>query len=82
MLNQSNPFNSTATISYTIPTDGQVIIKLYDILGREMKTLLNEYSEAGEFRFSFEASDLSSGIYLLQLQMNNHYVNQKIILMK
>ena len=51
-------------------------------LAREVKILFNKYSEAGEFRFSFDVSDLSSGIYLLQLQMDNHYVNQKIIPMK
>ncbi|MBK9331425.1 MAG: hypothetical protein IPM96_03220 [Ignavibacteria bacterium] len=56
--NYPNPFNPVTTINYDLPADGIVMIKVYDILGREMKTLINEMKNAGYYKLTFNASDL------------------------
>ena len=72
-LNQNypNPFNPKTKISYTIPTPGKVILKIYDLLGQEIETLVNKYQKAGSFQVTFKAENYSSGIYLYKLQLGN-----------
>ena len=64
--NFPNPFNPSATIKYTLPGESLVRIKIYDVLGREIKTLVDRKESSGKHAINFEASDLSSGIYLYQ----------------
>ena len=58
-----NPFNPTTIINYTLPDNEKVIIKVYDILGREVKELINEQKTAGTYSVEFDGSKLSSGVY-------------------
>ncbi len=72
-LNQNypNPFNPSTTIRYTIPSDGFVKLSVYNTIGEEVRTLINEFKEAGSYDENFEAADLSSGIYFYKLQAGN-----------
>jgi hypothetical protein len=83
-LNQNypNPFNPSTIINYQIPEQGFVTIKVYDILGKEIKTLVNENKPVGSYNIRFNASDLSSGIYIYQIRVNNFVQSRKMMLMK
>ncbi len=74
LQNYPNPFNSSTVIKYSVPYQSKVIIKIYDILGREVKTIFSEEKPKGEYTARFDASDeeseLSSGIYLCRLTIN------------
>jgi parallel beta-helix repeat protein len=80
--NYPNPFNPTTTIRYGLPKDGFVTLKVYDILGREVATLVNEYEAAGSYIVTFNAGNLASGIYIYQLKSGGFVANKKLILMK
>ena len=80
--NYPNPFNPNTTISYAIPENGFVSIKIYDLLGNEVKTLVNGYKEAGMHSINFEGGRLASGIYFYRMQAGNFVKTKKFILMK
>jgi len=80
--NYPNPFNPTTTISYQIPERSYVTIKVYDILGREIKTLVNENKEAGYYETEFDGKELVSGIYIYRLMAKNYNENKKMLLIK
>lgn len=81
--NYPNPFNPTTTITFTLADDGLTILKIYDILGREVETLVNEELKAGQvYRVDFNGSNLSSGIYFYKLESNRQSVIKKFLLMK
>jgi len=80
--NYPNPFNPTTTISYQIPADNLVTLKIYDILGTEIATLVNENKSAGKHEVKFDASNLPSGIYLYKISAGNFVQTKKMILMK
>jgi subtilisin family serine protease len=83
-LNQNypNPFNPITTISYSIPDDGFVSLKIFDVLGNEVKILVNEIQTAGNRRIVFDASELSSGVYYFQLVSGDFSSTRKLILLK
>jgi eukaryotic-like serine/threonine-protein kinase len=83
-LNQNypNPFNPETIISYQLPVTSMVNVKIYDMLGNEMATLINEEQNAGEYQVKFDGTDLSSGIYLYRIQTNNYTETNKMILMR
>jgi hypothetical protein len=83
-LNQNypNPFNPTTLIKYQIPESGFVSLKVYDILGNEVETLVNETENAGSYEIKFNGSDLSSGIYFYQLRTKNYTATKKFMLLK
>jgi len=83
-LNQNypNPFNPSTVIEYQLPKDGFVTLKLYDILGREVSTLVNGFRAQGKYSVSFNASKLASGIYFYQLKSNGFSSIKKMILTK
>lgn len=83
-LNQNypNPFNPSTKIKFQIPNSGLVTLKVYDILGNEMATLVNEQKSAGVYEINFNASALSSGIYFYKLQAGNFIETRKMILLK
>lgn len=83
-LNQNfpNPFNPTTHIKYSIPFDELVRIKIFDILGREVKTIINENKIAGEYIVYFDGSSLASGIYFYKLETNNFICIKKMLLIK
>ncbi|KAF0158779.1 MAG: hypothetical protein FD188_2443 [Ignavibacteria bacterium] len=83
-LNQNfpNPFNPSTTITYSIPSGGFVTIKIYDILGNEILTLVNEEQNAGNYSVLFDASGLASGMYLYKLSLGNFEQAKKFVLLK
>ena len=83
-LNQNypNPFNPTTTISFSIPQSQNVELKVFDLLGNEMATLLNEYKEAGEHKVELDGSDLTSGIYFYRLKAGEFVQTKKLVLAK
>ena len=80
--NYPNPFNPSTTIAYSIPGNEIVTMKVFDVLGKEAATLVNERKVAGEYSISFNAQDLPSGIYFYQLRSGNFVETKKMILMK
>ena len=67
LQNYPNPFNPTTTISYKLPVDSYVQLKLFDVLGREVVTLVDQMKKAGEYRTQFNASSLPSGVYFARI---------------
>ncbi|MEG8947935.1 T9SS type A sorting domain-containing protein [Rosettibacter firmus] len=67
-----NPFNPSATISYELPTDGFVRLSIFDVLGREVETLVNEVKPAGFYDVTFDASNLPSGIYFARIYVTSN----------
>jgi hypothetical protein len=82
LQNYPNPFNPITTINYQIPENGLVILRIYDILGNEVRTLVNENKVAGRYEVNFDASSLASGVYLYTLKVNDYADVKKMILMK
>ena len=80
--NYPNPFNPSTTIKYSIPQGINVTLRVYDILGNEIATLIDEYKPAGNFEIEFDASSLSSGIYFYQLRAENYTSTKKMLLIK
>lgn len=80
--NFPNPFNPTTTIDYQIPKNGFVTLKLYDILGKEIATLVNEQKNQGRYTVNFDASKLSSGVYIYQIRANDFVNSKKMMLVK
>ncbi|HEY6906383.1 MAG TPA: T9SS type A sorting domain-containing protein, partial [Ignavibacteriaceae bacterium] len=77
-----NPFNPSANIIYTMPERSNVEIRLYDMLGREVKYLYHGESDAGSHKLILNGSGLASGIYLVRLETGNYFKTQKVILLK
>ncbi len=80
--NYPNPFNPTTQINYSIKEAGLVQIKTFDILGKEVATLVNENKEAGNYRIDFNAAELPSGVYIYQLSTPGFTKARKMILAK
>jgi hypothetical protein len=80
--NYPNPFNPSTVISYQLPVIGFVTLKVYDILGREIATLVNEEKPAGEYEVEFDGSALTSGIYFYQLKAGSYVETRKMVLLK
>jgi hypothetical protein len=80
--NYPNPFNPTTKIRFNVANDGLISIKLYNLLGQEVKILLNEFKEKGIYEVDFDASSLSSGIYFYRLQAGNYTAVKKLQLLK
>jgi hypothetical protein len=82
LANYPNPFNPSTVISYSLPVTGSVSLKVYDVVGREVATLVNETKNAGSYTVIFEASKLSSGVYFSRLENNGSAQIKKLVLMK
>ena len=80
--NYPNPFNPTTVISYQLPVASNVKIAVFDILGREVASLVNEREEAGSHEVRFDGSDLASGVYLYRLEAGSFVQTKKLILLK
>jgi Arylsulfotransferase (ASST)/Secretion system C-terminal sorting domain/Bacterial Ig-like domain len=80
--NYPNPFNPSTRIQYSIPQTSYVMLKVYDILGREVETLVNEQKPAGNYNFSFDGTSLASGIYFYKIQAGSYSSVKKMILLK
>ncbi len=80
--NYPNPFNPSTTISYKLSSDGNVSLKIYDVLGNQVATLITGYQNAGSYKINFDASTLASGIYFYKLQTSSFIQVKKMMLLK
>lgn len=80
--NYPNPFNPSTKIEYQLPVNGKVVLKVFDILGREVTTLVNEIQQAGFKEVEFNAKNLSSGIYIYRIQSADFTKTLKMQLVK
>jgi hypothetical protein len=80
--NYPNPFNPSTIIQYNLPNPGIVSLKIFDVLGREVITLVNEEQKAGVYKVSFDASKLSSGVYFYRIQSGSFVSTKKMMLLK
>ena len=80
--NFPNPFNPTTMLTYRVPVLGHVILKVYDVLGRNVKTLVDERRTPGSYSVTFDASDLPSGVYFCRLQAGAFNETRKLTVLK
>jgi len=80
--NYPNPFNPSTTITFSIPKESNVTLKIFNLLGQEVKTLLNQNEHPGIYTISFDAHGLSSGVYFYCIQAGNYYQVKKMLLLK
>jgi hypothetical protein len=81
--NYPNPFNPTTTMEFTLPSNGRAALKIFDVLGREVATLFDGLTNAGEYHeVRFDASRFSSGIYFARLEFNGKHLVRKMLLLK
>jgi hypothetical protein len=80
--NYPNPFNPTTTIRYELPQAAKVTLKVYDVLGREIVTLVDQAKEAGVYEVKFDGSNLPSGIYLYRMEAGPTVSTKKLVLLK
>ena len=80
--NYPNPFNPTTEIRYQIPATSYVTLKIYDILGREVSTLVNEVKQPGTYAVQWQANEVSSGIYFYQLRAPGQIATRKMVVTK
>ncbi|MGB8317163.1 MAG: T9SS type A sorting domain-containing protein, partial [Ignavibacteriaceae bacterium] len=82
LQNYPNPFNPTTNIKFRIAEIGLVTLKVFDILGREVATLIDEEKPAGQYTINFNAAELASGVYFYQLKAGNFLRTKKLLLLK
>jgi subtilisin-like proprotein convertase family protein len=80
--NYPNPFNPVTNIKFDLPKDVHTKIVVYDILGREVRTILNEFSKAGSHQIEFNAAELASGIYFYRIEAGDYVDTKKLMLLK
>lgn len=80
--NYPNPFNPTTTIKFDIPNSGNVSLKIYDLLGREVAALIDGFRNAGKYEASFNGNNISSGVYFYKLKFNGFEQTKKFMLVK
>ena len=77
-----NPFNPVTHIPYNVNLGQNINISIFDLNGKKIKSLINKFHQPGKYKLSFNAKELSSGIYFISFQNNNHFQSQKIVLTK
>ena len=82
LTNYPNPFNPTTIIQYNVLSFGKVVLKVYDLLGREVATLVDKQQNAGQYSVFFNASRLSSGVYFYKIQAGSYTETKKMMLIK
>lgn len=80
--NYPNPFNPNTKIYFSIPKSGQIFLNVYDMLGREVKTLINEKLSAGEYEIDFNGTNIPSGVYYYSLKSEDYIKVKKMVLIK
>src|SRR5205085_12286756 len=76
--NYPNPFNPLTTIKYSLPKDLKVTIKIYDLLGREVNTLVNDFKKAGYYEVKFDGSNFASGVYFYRIEAGDFVQSKKM----
>jgi C1A family cysteine protease len=82
LRNYPNPFNPSTVINYNLPSASDVQLTVFDIMGKEIRTLVNRHQQAGEYKVTFDASNLANGVYFYKLSADNITQVRKMILMK
>jgi hypothetical protein len=82
LQNYPNPFNPTTTFRYTLPEDTHVSLRIFDFLGREVTTLVNQYKKAGRYEIQFDASSLASGVYLYKIRAGAFTDMKRMLVLK
>ena len=80
--NYPNPFNPITNIKFQIVERGSVTLKIYDILGNEVTTIINKELEAGYYKYDWDASELASGVYLYRIRAGKYVETKKMLLLK
>ena len=80
--NYPNPFNPITKINYSLPQNGKIVLKVYNMLGQEVRTLVNEFKTAGNYEVDFNASSLSSGVYIYRIEASGFSKSMKMVLLK
>ena len=80
--NFPNPFNPTTVIEFNIPRTAFVTVKVYDMLGKEVSTLVNDTKQAGSYLVNFIASNLTSGVYFYKIMAGDFTATKKMMLVK
>jgi hypothetical protein len=80
--NYPNPFNGSTIIAYSLPQQSRVVLKVFDLLGREVATLVSTVEQPGDKFVSFDASGLSTGIYLYRLEVGAFSETKKLLLIR
>jgi hypothetical protein len=82
LQNYPNPFNNTTIIAYYLKENTNVVLKVYDLMGKEVSTLVNKSQTAGKYEVSFDASNLPAGIYVYQLTTNSFSQSKRMMVGK
>ena len=80
--NFPNPFNPTTSIRYSVPQSSHVALTIFDILGREIRTLINEVQSPGHYTVTFDGRDLASGVYFYRLTSGSFSATKKFVMVK
>jgi hypothetical protein len=80
--NYPNPFNPMTNIKFSVAKDGFVSLKVFNALGKEVKTLVNKNLVAGQYDVTFDGSELTSGVYIYQLNADNRIESKKMMMLK
>jgi hypothetical protein len=80
--NYPNPFNPSTKIKYSVPQSSNVVIKIFDVLGNEIETLVNEEKSTGTYELTWYATNLPSGVYFYQLNAGSFVETKKMLLLK
>jgi len=80
--NYPNPFNPVTSIKYSVPKQSLVKLVVYDVIGREVVTLVNEIRHAGNYNVSFDASNYASGVYFYRMESGDFTDVKKMVLIK
>jgi parallel beta-helix repeat protein len=80
--NYPNPFNPVTTIKYSLPRDVKVLIKVYDIIGKEVKTLVNDFQKAGYYEIRFDGTNFATGVYFYRFEAGEFVQTKKMVLVK
>jgi hypothetical protein len=80
--NYPNPFNPATVIKYSVPAESKVTLKVYDVLGKQVATLVNDVKAAGSYSVNFDASKLASGMYIYSITAGNYSSSKKMMLLK
>jgi hypothetical protein len=82
LQNYPNPFNPSTKISWQSPVSSWQVLKVFDVLGNEISTLINEYKPAGNYEVEFDASGLGSGVYFYQIKTSSNISTKKMVLLR
>ena len=80
--NYPNPFNPSTTISFDVPKQSHLRLAIYDVLGRQVKTLVDEEKNPGRYSVTFDASNLPSGVYLYRLEAGSFSEVRKMVVVR